>query len=142
MKSLFFKCWSINTIDHIFSSVLKCKCWGFFFWEQVYLLSLNYALLCWNRKQANSFVCVYTHAKYIYYIYTFDTVYWLFVSNYRAVGEIVMLLKLVGTLISLYRGFYCVWKERLGTMSSVPYLSCLLVWDKEAWKLIWLICCL
>lgn len=51
--------------------------------------------------------------------------------NYRAVGEIVMFLKLVGTVVTVYRIPLCLEK----TVSDVfsPSLELfMLVWDNEA----------
>lgn len=67
---------------------------------------------------------VHSYTKFIFDRYTvFLTVYWLFVCNCRALGETVMLLKLVWTLASVHTGCYCVWKRDF--QSSVSSLKCL-----------------
>lgn len=85
------------------------------FFRQVCMLSWNYSSLsCWNKKHVVLFMCIYIYLLNVcVYIYTIPIwhVVWLFACDYRAVGEIVMLFKLVGALTLLYTGFCCVFRR-------------------------------
>lgn len=82
--------------------MLKCKC--FFFRGSIYAFI---KLFCYAEIGNGLILCVYIRTRQVcVYIHT---MYYVFLWGYRVAGETVTLfLKLVGTLTSLYKEFYCV----------------------------------